>query len=100
MGGRWAQDWGWDLEELGGPTLTACGPRVAIQAVALPTDGVAVSPSPTVTAQGTTWPKKALSAIKVTGGPHAPWGAKAVASDRVTGHPTLAVTLLAAALSE
>lgn len=37
---------------------------------------------------------------KVTGGPHAPWGAKAVASDRVTGCITLAVTPLAAALSE
>lgn len=37
---------------------------------------------------------------QVTGGPCAPRGAQAVASDGVTGHPKLAVTLLAAALSE
>ena len=37
---------------------------------------------------------------QVTGGPCAPRGAQAVAGDGVTGHPKLAVTLLAAALSE
>lgn len=80
--------------------MLARGPCVAIHAEALPTDRVAVGPTPTGTGQGTAGPEKAHSAVKVTGGPHAPWGAKAVASDRVTGYTTLAVTPLAAALSE
>lgn len=80
--------------------MPAHGPCVAIHAVALPADGVAVGPTPTGTAQGTARPEKAHSAVKVTGGPHAPWGAKAVASDGVAGCPTLTVTPLAAALSE
>lgn len=41
----------------------ASGSRVAVHTVALPTDGVAVSPTPTITAQGTARPKAASSAI-------------------------------------
>lgn len=41
----------------------ASGSSVAVHTVALPTDWVAVSPTPTITAQGTAWPKAAPSAI-------------------------------------
>lgn len=97
-GGSWVLGWRQALEQ-GGPTLTACGPHVAVHTVALPTDGVTVHPTPTVTAQGTARPEGAPAAVKVTGGPCAPRGAEAEASDRVTGCRSLAVTLLAAALS-
>lgn len=80
--------------------MPARGPCVAVHTVALPSDGVTISPTPAVTAQGTARPEEAPSAVKVTGGPHAPWGTKAVAGDGVTGHPTLTVTLLVAALSK
>lgn len=67
-GGSWVLGWRQALEQ-GGPTLTACGPHVAVHTVALPTDGVTVHPTPTVTAQGTARPEGAPAAVKVTGGP-------------------------------
>lgn len=43
-------------------TLPARGPCVAIHTQALPTDGVAVGPTPAGAAQGTAWPEEAPSA--------------------------------------
>lgn len=78
----------------------ASGPCVSVHTMAPPTDGVAVSPTPTVTVQGTARPEAAPSAIQVTHGSCTPRWAKAEATGGITGHPFLAVTLLLAAISK
>lgn len=80
--------------------MLAGGAHVAIHAAALPTDRVTGSATPTATAQGTARPEEARSAVKVTGGPCAPWGTKTLAGDGVAGCPHLTVTVLTATLSE
>lgn len=78
----------------------ASGSHVAVHTVALPTDGVAVGPTPAITAQGAARPKAAPSAIQVTCGSCPPRWAKAEAADGITGHTRVAVTLLQAAISK
>lgn len=78
----------------------ASGSHVAVHTVALPTDGVAVGPTPAITVQGAARPKAAPSTIQVTCGSCPPRRAKAEAADGITGHTRVAVTLLQAAISK